>query len=123
MQPDLILANKEENVKEQIDALEAIAPVWISDVTNLEEAIDMIRQEGNRPMGSRGGGRGKNGIWKEGKEGDADLTKQHKGEPLGQYNLFTFFKTEQGLRIRQSVRGLATADGPVVKLSEAVLEG
>lgn len=53
----------------------------------------------------------------------ASASRVHKGEPLAQYNLFTFFKTEQGLRIRQSVRGLATADGPVVKLSEAVLEG
>ena len=38
-----------------------------------EEAIDMIRQEGGRPVGNRGGGRGKNGVWKEGKEGDADV--------------------------------------------------
>lgn len=42
LQPDLILANKEENVKEQIEALEKIAPVWVSDVNDLEDAIEMI---------------------------------------------------------------------------------
>src|SRR3954466_15936388 len=31
LQPDLIIANKEKNVKEQILALENIAPVWVSD--------------------------------------------------------------------------------------------
>src|SRR5476651_578169 len=29
LQPDLIISNKEENVKEQVEALEKIAPVWI----------------------------------------------------------------------------------------------
>lgn len=46
LQPDLILANKEENVKEQIEALEKIAPVWVSDVSNLEDAVDMIENVG-----------------------------------------------------------------------------
>ena len=45
----------------------------------------------------------------------------HKDEPLARYNLLTFFKHENGVRIRQTVRGLATPDGPVVKLSEVVL--
>jgi ABC-type Fe3+-hydroxamate transport system substrate-binding protein len=43
LQPDLILANKEENVKEQIEKLETIAPVWISDITTFEDAIQMIK--------------------------------------------------------------------------------
>lgn len=42
LQPDLIIANKEENIKEQIDALQAIAPVWVSDVNNLEDTLEMI---------------------------------------------------------------------------------
>jgi len=46
LRPDLILANKEENVKEQIDALSAIAPVWVSVVETLEDALDMILQVG-----------------------------------------------------------------------------
>lgn len=46
LQPDLIIANKEENVKEQIEALEKDWPVWVSDVNNLAQALDMIRQIG-----------------------------------------------------------------------------
>ncbi|MBS1645509.1 MAG: ABC transporter substrate-binding protein [Bacteroidetes bacterium] len=42
LKPDLILANKEENVKEQILALEQIAPVYVSDIQTLGEALDMI---------------------------------------------------------------------------------
>jgi 3',5'-cyclic AMP phosphodiesterase CpdA len=53
----------------------------------------------------------------------ASAAKVHHDEALAQYNLFTFFKTAQGVRIRQAVRGLETPDGPVVKLSETVLEG
>lgn len=46
LQPDLILANKEENVKEQVEALGDIAPVWISDIHNLNDALQMIRTIG-----------------------------------------------------------------------------
>ena len=46
LQPDLILANKEENVKEQIEQLETIAPVWISDITTFEDALQMINSIG-----------------------------------------------------------------------------
>lgn len=46
LQPDIIIANKEENVKEQIEALEAIAPVWVSDVNKLEDALAMIEAIG-----------------------------------------------------------------------------
>jgi ABC-type Fe3+-hydroxamate transport system substrate-binding protein len=46
LQPDLIIANKEENVKEQIRELEKYFPVWISDVNNLENAYEMIEQIG-----------------------------------------------------------------------------
>ena len=46
LQPDLIIANKEENVKEQIEQLEKIAPVWISDVNTLDEALSMIQSIG-----------------------------------------------------------------------------
>jgi ABC-type Fe3+-hydroxamate transport system substrate-binding protein len=42
LQPDLILANKEENVEEHILELEKEFPVWTSDVNNLEDAYDMI---------------------------------------------------------------------------------
>ena len=46
LQPDLIIANKEENVKEQVRELEKYFPVWISDINNLEDAYEMIEQIG-----------------------------------------------------------------------------
>ncbi len=42
LQPDLIIANKEENVQEQVEALAEKFPVWVTDVNNLEEALGMI---------------------------------------------------------------------------------
>lgn len=46
LQPDLIIANKEENVKEQVDELAKKYPVWVSDVNSLEDAYEMILQTG-----------------------------------------------------------------------------
>lgn len=46
LQPDLIIANKEENTKEHIEELEKYYPVWVSDVNNLEDAYTMIAQIG-----------------------------------------------------------------------------
>jgi ABC-type Fe3+-hydroxamate transport system substrate-binding protein len=53
LQPDLIIANKEENVKEQIEALNSIAPVWVSDIHSLNDALIMIKSIGelvNKPI-------------------------------------------------------------------------
>lgn len=47
LQPDLIIANKEENVQEQIEELAKDFPVWISDVNNLNDALEMIKAVGN----------------------------------------------------------------------------
>ena len=44
--PDLIIANKEENEREQIETLAGRYPVWISDIRTLEEALTMIRSVG-----------------------------------------------------------------------------
>jgi ABC-type Fe3+-hydroxamate transport system substrate-binding protein len=46
MAPDLILANKEENTKEQIDELAKDYPVWVSDINTLDDACNMIREIG-----------------------------------------------------------------------------
>ena len=46
LKPDLIIANKEENIKEQIDDLQGIAPVWVSDVNSFEDAFQMIEAIG-----------------------------------------------------------------------------
>jgi ABC-type Fe3+-hydroxamate transport system substrate-binding protein len=46
LDPDLIIANKEENTKEQIDELEKHFPVWISDIKTLNDALVMINAVG-----------------------------------------------------------------------------
>ena len=46
LKPDLILANKEENNKGEIDELANQFPVWVSDVTDLDSACFMIKQVG-----------------------------------------------------------------------------
>ena len=47
LQPDLILANKEENTKEQIEELQKHYPVYVSDIYNLDDAYTMIKDIGN----------------------------------------------------------------------------
>ncbi|CAN5603269.1 helical backbone metal receptor [soil metagenome] len=46
LQPDIIIANKEENYLEGIEELKKFFPVWISDISNLEQAMAMISQIG-----------------------------------------------------------------------------
>ena len=46
LRPDLIIGNKEENSREDIEALEQEFPVWMSDVRDLASALDMIHRIG-----------------------------------------------------------------------------
>lgn len=46
LQPDLIIANKEENEKEQIEDLAKDFPVWVSDINKLPDALNMIHVVG-----------------------------------------------------------------------------
>lgn len=46
LNPDLIIANKEENTPELIEALERDFPVYISDVLTIEDALEMITHVG-----------------------------------------------------------------------------
>jgi ABC-type Fe3+-hydroxamate transport system substrate-binding protein len=46
LQPDLIIANKEENERSQIEDLMDVCPVWISDIHDLETALSMIQSVG-----------------------------------------------------------------------------
>lgn len=46
LKPDLIIGNKEENERSQIEELEKQYPVWLSDVKNLDGALDMILKIG-----------------------------------------------------------------------------
>ncbi len=46
LQPELIIANKEENTRSDIEALAVHFPVWISDIQRVEDATHMIQQVG-----------------------------------------------------------------------------
>ena len=46
LEPDLIIANKEENTREDIEALAQESPVWVSDVRDLDQALDMVARVG-----------------------------------------------------------------------------
>lgn len=46
LSPNLIIGNKEENSPEDIRALEKDYPVWMSDIEDLEDALEMIRTIG-----------------------------------------------------------------------------
>ncbi len=46
LQPDLIIGNKEENSKADIELLQQEFPVWMSDIYNLEDAMQTIADIG-----------------------------------------------------------------------------
>lgn len=46
LQPDLIIGNKEENIKEQIEELAQEFPVWLSDINTVDDALAMIEAIG-----------------------------------------------------------------------------
>jgi len=47
LQPSLVIANKEENDKEQIERLPPEILVWLSDIKTFEDALQMIKNLGN----------------------------------------------------------------------------
>ncbi len=46
LNPDLIIAAKEENRREDVELLRTICPVYTCDIQNLDQAIEMIRDMG-----------------------------------------------------------------------------
>ena len=46
LQPDIIIANKEENTKEIVEQLSKICPVWVTDIITLEDNLKMISDFG-----------------------------------------------------------------------------
>ncbi|MBB6498151.1 ABC transporter substrate-binding protein [Pedobacter cryoconitis] len=46
LKPDLIIGNKEENTREDIELLQKEFPVWMSDIYTLEDAMQTISQIG-----------------------------------------------------------------------------
>ncbi|TNE82414.1 MAG: cobalamin-binding protein [Bacteroidetes bacterium] len=47
LNPDLIIGNKEENEQSDIEALEQLYPVWMSDIVQIPDALAMIHQVGD----------------------------------------------------------------------------
>lgn len=47
LKPNLILCNKEENTKEIVENLQAIAPVWVTDMFTLEDSLQTILDLGS----------------------------------------------------------------------------
>lgn len=46
LKPDIIICNKEENTEDMVLQLESIAPVWVSDISNISECLEMIDKLG-----------------------------------------------------------------------------
>ena len=46
LEPDIIIANKEENTQEIVEELRKIAPVWTSDIKNIDDNKAMISEFG-----------------------------------------------------------------------------
>ncbi len=46
LQPDIIIANKEENTQEIVEELSKICPVWVTDIVTLEDNLKMIADFG-----------------------------------------------------------------------------
>jgi len=46
LKPDLVIASKEENVKEQVEAVQQFCPVYCSDISNLQESYEVMEHLG-----------------------------------------------------------------------------
>jgi len=46
LNPDVIIANKEENTLEIVESLKQIAPVWVTDIANVDDNLQMISDFG-----------------------------------------------------------------------------
>lgn len=46
LRPDLVICNKEENTLEIVKALQDAAAVWVSDISTIDDSLDMIKSLG-----------------------------------------------------------------------------
>jgi len=44
--PDIIIANKEENTKEDVEKIKEVCPVWVTDIATMEDSFEMMRSLG-----------------------------------------------------------------------------
>lgn len=47
LRPNLVIANREENVRQEVEIIAQHVPVWLTDVSTTEEALNMISDIGN----------------------------------------------------------------------------
>lgn len=47
LNPDIIIANKEENTEEIVRRLQKICPVWVTDIETFEDTVEMINDFGH----------------------------------------------------------------------------
>jgi ABC-type hemin transport system substrate-binding protein len=48
LSPSIVIASKEENIKEQVDAITSFAEVLLTDIKNLDDALTMIQLIGEK---------------------------------------------------------------------------
>lgn len=81
LKPDLIIANKEENERGQIEQLARTTPVWISDIVHLTDALEMITRVGELCCREAEATRIRKGIEKGFQTLDTRV-KSQSGQPL-----------------------------------------
>jgi ABC-type Fe3+-hydroxamate transport system substrate-binding protein len=86
LKPDLIIGNKEENQKEQIELLKEEFQVWMSDIYDLDDAFKMMNELGEITNKSEAAGRIVNTIKKEFHELSTDRLKGKRAAYLIWYN-------------------------------------
>lgn len=46
LQPDLVIASREENIREQVEAIAGFTNVWLTDIRTLDDNIRLVREAG-----------------------------------------------------------------------------
>ncbi len=81
LQPDLVIANKEENTREQIEEISTLFPTWVSNIRTIDEGLRMIQEVGalvdKREPATR--------LATEIRAGFANLTKTGKPKPVAYF--------------------------------------
>lgn len=77
LNPDLIIANKEENTEAEIKALQQLFPVWTSDISTLQDSLNMIKTIGEITEKNENASRIINTIEQEFKKYQSNFTKRH----------------------------------------------
>ncbi len=77
LNPDLIIANKEENTEAEIKTLQQLFPVWTSDISTLQDSLNMINAIGEITEKNENASRIINTIEQEFEKYQPHFTKRH----------------------------------------------